>query len=295
MINSNDFNPNINHHIKAFRNRKLGRTESFDLVMYKYIRLEYVLDMLDTHVLRFNNINKWDDVYENFVDKEDLNLLNSKHEDMSARVVFGQSWTTCEESDAMWRIYSKDDKSAVRVMTVYPLFVQTLLEWNEKHKDNILFETTDYVSYADEKEINEWILSNTPMNFWAFNELRHECLFIKRLEFDHEKEVRVIFTKTNSNNEEYIGIDFDPHHFFREIVIDPRVNDNEYIQRRASLIEHGFDGNKIRKSTLYDFKKVKIDIDMTEPCDFQITSYSQKDGKPVQETVFMKGPETPEK
>ena len=45
MIDFRDFNPDLNHHIKPFRERKLGRVESFDLVMYKYIPLRYVLSM----------------------------------------------------------------------------------------------------------------------------------------------------------------------------------------------------------------------------------------------------------
>ena len=107
MIDANSLNPNITHHIRPFRNRKLGRIESMDLVMYKYIKLDYVLNMLETGKFRFDNIKKWEDVYENFVDKEDVNLLNStKDGNMLGSTLFGQSWTTQEESDAMWRIYS---------------------------------------------------------------------------------------------------------------------------------------------------------------------------------------------
>lgn len=278
------FNPDITHHIKPFRNRKLGRSESFDLVMYKYIRIDYVLNMLETGKLRFDNIKKWEDVYENFVDKEDIQLLNFKHVDMPTRVLYGQSWTTQEESDAMWRIYSNAGH-AVRVMTVYPLLHKVVVEWDEKHKDNPIWLTIDHVFYADENEINNWLLSNTPMNFWAFSELRQEGLFIKRKEFEHEKEVRVILSYDSKDENDYIALDFDPNLMFREIVIDPRVSEEEFIRQRDSLIDRGFDPAKIRKSTLYDFKKIKLDVDMNEPCDFQITVY--KDGKPVQETVYM--------
>ena len=120
MAVENNQDQSVNHHIKPFRDRKLGQIESFDLVMYKYIRLEYVLKMLETRALRLDNIKKWEDVYENFVDKEDINLLNSSREKMMPTVYYGQSWTTREESDAMWRIYSNAG-SAVRVKTVYPL------------------------------------------------------------------------------------------------------------------------------------------------------------------------------
>lgn len=290
MIDLSNFNPDINHHIKPFRERKLGRMESFDLVMYKYIPLKFVLNMLETGKMRFDNIKKWEDVYENFVDKEEISLLNSKRDKMFGRACYGQSWTEQEESDAMWRIYSRGNHSSVRVMSVYPLIYNVFGDWSEKHKDNPIWPTIDRVFYADEDEINKWLVSNTPMNHWAFIELQCESLFIKRSEFNHEKEVRVIFSTYNKEEKEYIEVDFDPNKVFREIVIDPRVSDEEFAQQRASLIERGYDGDKIRKSTLYDFQRVKLEVDMSEPCDFQITVYD-KDGKPHKETMFMKGPE----
>ncbi len=139
-MKSFSLNPNINHHIKPFRDRKLGQVESFDLVMYKYIPLKYVLNMLDTKAIRFDNIMKWEDVYENFVDKEDIYLINSKCNDIPHSIYFGQSWTVQEESDAMWRIYSPDQKS-VRVKTIYPLIFGVCGSWNHLHKDNPMWHT----------------------------------------------------------------------------------------------------------------------------------------------------------
>ena len=290
MINDKDYNKGIVHHIKPFRNRKLGRMESFDLVMYKYIRLDYVLNMLETKKLRFDNVKKWEDVYENFVDKEEIILLNSEGEEMHNRACYGQSWTVQEESDAMWRIYSHAGQ-VVRVMTVYPLLYHVLGEWISKNRDNPLCPTIDYVFYADENEINEWLLSNTPMNIWAFIELQNEGIFIKRHEFEHEKEVRVILSSGNKEEKGYVELDFDPNRVFREIVIDPRVNEEEFMRQRDCLTKRGFDGRKIRKSTLYDFKKVKLEVDMSEPCDFEIELHSKKDGKVKKETVYMNAPE----
>ena len=291
MIDFSDFNPDINHHIKPFRERKLGRVESYDLVMYKYIPLEFVLNMLETRKLRFDNIKKWEDVYENFVDKEEICLLKSKRDKMYGRACYGQSWTEQEESDAMWRIYSPT-KNAVRVKTVCPLIRNVFSEWNKDRKDNPIWPTIDRVFYADEDEINKWLVSNTPMNHWAFIELQCESLFIKRREFEHEKEVRVIFTNYKKEEEEgYIEVGFDPNKVFSEIVVDPRASDSEFACQRDSLVARGFDGSKIRKSTLYDFKKVKIEVDLSEPCDFPITVYD-KDGRLHEETVFMNGPES---
>ena len=282
-------NPPIIHHIKPFRDRKLGQLESFDLVMYKYIRLDYVLNMLETKKLRLYNIKKWEDVYENFVDKEDIHLLNSEREELKLSSYYCQSWTAQEESDAMWRIYSNGG-AVVRVMTVYPLIYCALGGWNDNHKEDPIWPTIDYVFYADEEEINKWLLLNTPMNYWAFGELQSEGIFIKRREFEHEKEIRVVM-RSNIIEKEYIEIVFDPNQVFREIVIDPRVSEEEFIRQRDCLIEHGFDGKKIKKSTLYDFNKVKLAIDMTEPLDFEIEYYSPKEGRPLKETVYMNAPE----
>lgn len=288
MIDANSLNPNITHHIRPFRNRKLGRIESMDLVMYKYIKLDYVLNMLETGKFRFDNIKKWEDVYENFVDKEDVNLLNStKDGNMLGSTLFGQSWTTQEESDAMWRIYSNTGY-VVRVMTVYPLLFHVLVEWMTDHKDTPTTITIDHVYYADENEINEWLLSNSPMNLWAFIELQEEGIFIKRREFEHEKEVRAILRSSKNDKREYIELNFDPHKVFREIVIDPRVSEDEFIRQRDCLVNRGFDMSKIRKSTLYDFKKVTLDIDMSEPCEFPL-EYPDKDGNVKKESIFMNG------
>ena len=42
-------------------------------------------------------------------------------------------------------------------------------------------------------------------------------------------------------------------------------HDEEFEQQRDSLVERGYDGDKIRKSTLYDFQGVKLEVDMSEP------------------------------
>ena len=96
--------------------------------------------------------------------------------------------------------------------------------------------------------------------------------------------------QTHKEEKDYIEIDFDPYKVFREIVIDPRVSEDEFTRQRDNLIARGFDGNKIKKSTLYDFKRVRLEIDMSEPCDFEIEYYSKKEDKVKKETVYMNAP-----
>jgi hypothetical protein len=92
-------------------------------------------------------------------------------------------------------------------------------------------------------------------------------------------------------NEYYdnITLKFDPFEMFDEIVIDPRVSNEEYRQQFNSLTSRGYDGCKIRKSSLYDFKKISLEIDMSEPLEFKMT-FRDKNGQNKEESVFMKAP-----
>lgn len=281
-------NPDIIHHIVPIRDNKLKRKDTFDLDMYKYIPLNFVLKMLEKKTMVFNNVDKWEDVYENFVQKENIMLLNSKRDNLLQLPYYGQSWTSLEESDAMWRIYSHPkDNYAVKVKTVYPKIVKMYL----LNRDMKLDQEVDRVYYAEEQIINDWLLKNSPMNLFAYFELVYESLFVKRLEFKHEMEVRIIIHPFGKDEyHDSISLQFDPLDMFDEIVIDPRVSEEEYEQQFDCLTSHGYDGSRIRKSSLYDFKKIPLEIDMSEPLEFK-TTVRDSDGQTKEESLFMKAPE----
>ena len=243
--------------------------------------------MLTNQTMVFNNINKWEDVYENFVQKEHITLLNSNHGTISKFAYYGQSWTSLEESDAMWRIYSHPkDNYAVKVKTVYPKIVKMYLS----NRDMQIEDEVDRVYYEEGKAINDWLLKNTPMNLHAYLQLVYESLFVKRLEFKHEMEVRVIIRPLSVKEcHDSISLKFDPVEMFDEIVIDPRVSEEEFKQQFDSLTNCGYDGNKIRKSSLYDFNKITLEIDMSEPLEFKMT-FRDLNGHTKEESVFMKAP-----
>ena len=110
-------------------NLKAGNVINLDLdtPIYKYIPFKYLKLMIQNSNLYFGKVSSWEDVYENWFLKEQMVL--SSGEKVSAKElipgVFGQSWTLQEESDAMWRIYSKLDRTlhdylddtAVRIKT----------------------------------------------------------------------------------------------------------------------------------------------------------------------------------
>lgn len=77
----------------------------------------------------FSRVNEWQDVYENYLLKQNLvvkNVGSVSTQDVMDRC-YGQSWTLLEESDAMWRIYS-DDMNSVKVTTTAEKLMDVLYD-----------------------------------------------------------------------------------------------------------------------------------------------------------------------
>jgi len=87
-----------------------GITE--DDTIYRIFSFERFFQLLRDRKLCLVNIARcWEDTFENFL----YSIQLSKGDDTVSldslkNTVFGQSWSLLEESDAMWRIYSHDQK-----------------------------------------------------------------------------------------------------------------------------------------------------------------------------------------
>lgn len=209
--------------------------------------------------MRVYNINTWEDVYENFISKEDWYWDGNKS-DMGLEY-FGQSWTLLPESDAMWRIYSKptDCLTAIKVRTTVGKLICA---------ETLPFSRVYPVVYMSEEEINSWLAENTPMNTKVLGCLLSEAMYIKREPFNHEKEVRLIIH--NPENKEYSELSIEsPDDFFEEYVIDPRLDKTEVECITQLLITVGASPQKIWQSSLYSFSPVRLDVDSKYPSIFQ--------------------------
>lgn len=250
--------------------RNVKNELSLESSIYKYIPLQYVLQMILNQELRFNPVSKWEDVYENFFLK--ARLIQKEGSEASAETmapgVFGQSWTLLEESDAMWRIYSQikgtsdnEDfctKVAVRIRTTAAKLYNAIY-LDDKDMANVYIGN---VRYLESNDIDDFVSSiPSPLNINDINSYLVGSMFIKRNAFSHEQEVRPILIY--ANNQEQFGKDFltfkiDPHQFIEEIVIDPRLRgtDLQYVQNK--LKETGIENDKIRQSELYYFSTPSI-------------------------------------
>lgn len=237
---------------------------NLDTPIYKYIPLKYVKIMIENKKLLALPVSSWEDVYENWLEKY------LKRGALEKCTVLGQCWTTEEESDAMWRIYSKIEKGidevdnvydnwAIRIKTTPRKLLEQLLK-NKKENETIFIGPVDYLERDKFEEKRKTILK-------MFKKEPEKALansfFIKRNPFEHEKEVRIIvIPETNCKSVEY---DIAPAFLIDEFVIDPRIQRKDYYAICKTFNEIGVPIKKIRQSELYQWDPFPIVKNQTKP------------------------------
>lgn len=141
-----------------------------------------------------DRVESWDDPYENYFLKEDfrVKLDNGWHQlkaDSEIPVLFGQSWTILQESDALWRIYFHN-KDSVRIETT----ARKLLDTVYVDDDSMASLWLGLVDYSKDIEDlhKEAIKECEKDTYQLWQEYLPATLFNKRPAFSHEKEFRVI-------------------------------------------------------------------------------------------------------
>ena len=222
--------------------------------------------LIENKKLRMERVSLWDDPYENFFLKSNFYIdasfykqtVQVRTDEVSNRT-YGQSWTMTEESDAMWRIYSnKDDieNTAIRIkIKVDNLF-------NIVYTSDKCMATTSIgrVDYKTDEEITDWMqsLKDIASDFPKYAE---RSLFIKRKPFEHEREVRIIISKdTQQPAKSFIEYNIPDIGYIEEFVLDPRLNEERVQEIKQQLCDVGVNVNKIRKSKLYEFVPVNLNI-----------------------------------
>lgn len=241
------------------------KTELDGLHIYKYININNLRFWLQAKRLFWDRVSdSWEDPYENYFLKESFVLKNGTPVDASNIIpgVFGQSWSIREETDAMWRIYSKEDIDNPR--TFYGIRIETtarkLLDAIYVGDSSMANTWMGKVRYLSETEINQTLNGGVSQ----FNDALADSFFNKRKEFDHEWEFRAVTlldTNTINNTIRYKRIAFDIDDigdFIESYVLDPRLSDDKYEQLHNQLVKLGVESSKIKKSSLYHFNPIKV-------------------------------------
>lgn len=242
---------------------KAGNVINLDLdtPIYKYIPFKYLKLMIQNSNLYFGKVSSWEDVYENWFLKEQMVLPTGEKGDAMDLIpgVFGQSWTLQEESDAMWRIYSKLDRTqhdylddtAVRIKTTARKLYNVIYANDEDFYTSYI----GAVKYLSQDDFLKMQDSLSPLNPLDLSEVFVKSYFFKRAPFEHEKEVRpiLIYSPKHENfGKDGVSFDIDFDNLIDEMVTDPRLIPDEYRTVRGQLIGLGAKSDKVRNSELYN-------------------------------------------
>lgn len=244
-------------------NLKAANVISLDLdaPIYKYIPFKYLKLMIQNSNLYFGRVSSWEDVYENWFLKEQMVLPSGEKGSAKELIpgVFGQSWTLQEESDAMWRIYSRLDRTlhdylddtAVRIKTTARKLYNVIYA-NDEDFNTSYIGAVKYLSQNDFLKMQD---SLSPLNPLDLSEVFVKSYFFKRAPFEHEKEVRpiLIYSPKHENfGKDGVSFDIDFDNLIDEMVTDPRLTPDEYRTVRGQLIGLGAKSDKVRNSELYN-------------------------------------------
>lgn len=211
----------------------------------------------------------WDDPFENVLLQQQAKTKEGIP--VSFRPVreqfYGQCWTLNQEkTDALWRIYSPN-KDGVRVKTT----LQKL--WDSFYNEEVVSAYLSYfigkIEYAEETEIKKFFENSDNVKAMLFpdpsGKTLVQSLLIKRKEFEHENEVRLIYrTKDTSHNtgNNIFQYPFNPNSIIDELLFDPRFDTSLYEHFKECLgTKMSFTGT-ISKSSLYQVPELNIVLDL---------------------------------
>lgn len=244
------------------REKKMCVRNGLDLntPIYKYIPLKYVITMLCNKKLHVKKVKSWDDPYENFLLKQKF-LYGDKYiiaTDDVTNAIYGMSWTSLSESDAMWRIYSTNLNNLNDIAIKIKTTAQKLFEAVYISEDCSSTTSIGSVEYKKIEDITKWMET---LNISTVDDIGKNIvpsLYMKRIPFSHEKEVRIIINKVEDLGD-YIEYDITPESMFDEFVIDPRVDNNNF-NKIINCLTPYIMPCKISRSSLYGFTPSEIQI-----------------------------------
>jgi hypothetical protein len=234
------------------------------------------------------------DPFENFLLQAEATIITGEGVSLSSLrdKLYGQCWMLCEESDAMWQIYSFPQQSnplprrllhrlvyifnrwlngtpaaqeeGVKARTTIRKLFTAFFNLQDQFRDLRYF--IGKVQYLSQGEIDSLMKDADTVTGLVTDGTGRghaKSLLIKRNAYDHEKEVRLIFKAGNGydTHQKFYRFAIEPNDLIEEVILDPRLTPSECAARNRQLRALGFQ-NPIRQSTLrlppqHDIRLVK--------------------------------------
>ena len=206
-----------------------------DSSLYRILGFDRLVQLFESNQLYFSHPSTWEDPCEKLL------------EHRLSPNIFAQCWCKSGVSDAMWRIYSPN-QLGVRIRT-------NKQKLREQLKASGMSFRLQEVKYKPENELNYQIEAIADELAQSFRlSVAFDSLFMKRLAFKHEAEVRAAVFKQGAGEDELslgIGVPVDPFMLIESVLIDPRAP-VPYVRAYKHFLKEklGFPG-RVAQSALY--------------------------------------------
>lgn len=238
----------------SYRNAINLSDPELDQPIYRIMPAQRLLQMLSNRKMVLVKPKKWDDPFENSLLSAIIKTSDGMTGEFSMKdQVYGQCWTTHEETDAMWRIYSYE-KQGIKVKTTPRKLLDSLMNATPHFGEIRCF--IGKVAYYQESELFEKL---NCVNWRATDGSGiAESLLYKREEFSHESEIRLIYSAPESESvSDLYTFDIDPMDLFDELVFDPRMDASFVHAFKLAITNYGFN-KKTFQSSLYQSPKQMV-------------------------------------
>lgn len=224
-----------------------------DTAVYRYISLSQFLAFIEKKKTYLTNISVWDDPHEDIVGRLPVNDALPKHQYHAFRnfdSFFGQSWSLNGNSDAMWKIYSKNNEGLLIKSTIKKFSLIQDIELALFGKIIYYNDLKEGLTKMSEEELKRTNTDNLKLSL------------LKRKAFEHEDEVRFITSNKHIKSEfeskaNSVELDLDPQSFLENIIIDPRAPD-WYVDTLEKYCAKNEIGITPVKSKLYTFDQSNL-------------------------------------
>jgi len=251
--------------------KNLIRIKDLDSPLHRIFRLNHLREAMRQRELVLVRPSMWDDPFENPLTSfctwtvSDQQPWKQEFFAHLRKPIHAQCWSSVEESDTLWRVYSryvKDEATfrnkcpedeGVQVRTTPRKLFRSLWDYCQSDPQESCF--LGRVVYLKKDQVAQYITNEIGHNrLLAFDGgLGHaESVLYKRSAFSHEAETRLIHVDHRQDQvpDDLLRVPIDPNDLFDEIIFEPRLVKFERLEREEEIRKLGYTG-KIGVSDLY--------------------------------------------
>jgi hypothetical protein len=259
-ISATEKNENMKFKKDCFLN---FNSENCNTPVFRVYPITRLLELFQSKQNTLVKPQMWDDPFENVLFQQKAKLYTGQSVSFTEmhNSFYGQCWTLNQvESDALWRIYSPN-KDSVRVKTTLGKLFDGF--YNVEVSGAYINYFIGKINYMTAKEMKV-SFENPATLTQIFKDMTGKeavkTLLLKRKEFDHEKEVRLIYSASSQKydlSKSIYQYPVEPNELIDELLFDPRFDTNLFSCVKDKLTSIGYK-NPISISELYQVPRFDL-------------------------------------